>query len=169
MRHFAELGTGAQACWPAKTRKPFVCFCRSESLDTYEEIYFNITSNSTGVDYNLTRPPIPWNYTQCAIADSQFFWAGESCCQIALVATFPAPMLQLHPSSQHHSCTDVVTAATLFMTPQLHQCCNSYTPLHDTMKSRRANIPIHTQALAPNALISAGPIPGNSGHLIASR
>ena len=52
--------------------------CRSQNLNMYEELYFNITSNSTGVAYNLTRPPIPWNYTQCAIADSQFFWAGQT-------------------------------------------------------------------------------------------
>lgn len=62
--------------------------CRSDNLDMYEELYFNITSNSTGVAYNLTRPPIPWNYTQCAIADSQFFWAGLSFALPGLPACF---------------------------------------------------------------------------------
>jgi len=46
-------------------------------LNLYEEEYWNITSDSTGVNYVLDRPVKPWNYTQCAIADSQFFWAGQ--------------------------------------------------------------------------------------------
>lgn len=46
-------------------------------MNLYEEEYWNITSNSTGVSYVLDRPVKPWNYTQCAIADSQFFWAGQ--------------------------------------------------------------------------------------------
>ena len=50
--------------------------CRSDSLNLYEEEYWNITANSTGVSYDVNRSVIPWNYTQCAIADSQFFWAG---------------------------------------------------------------------------------------------
>ena len=50
--------------------------CRSDSLNLYEEEYWNITANSTGVSYDLNRSVMPWNYTQCAIADSQFFWAG---------------------------------------------------------------------------------------------
>lgn len=71
--------------------------CRSDNLNMYEELYFNITSNSTGVAYNLTRPPIPWNYTQCAIADSQFFWAGNN---IAVLSIFRVePILQ--PQSRH--------------------------------------------------------------------
>ncbi|DBA88459.1 TPA: hypothetical protein ACH3X2_004945 [Trebouxia sp. C0005] len=49
---------------------------RSDNLNLYEEEYWNITSDSTGVSYVLDRPVKPWNYTQCAIADSQFFWAG---------------------------------------------------------------------------------------------
>ena len=50
--------------------------CRSDNLNLYEEEYWNITANSTGVSYDLNRSVMPWNYTQCAIADSQFFWAG---------------------------------------------------------------------------------------------
>ena len=49
---------------------------RSDNLNLYEEEYWNITANSTGVSYDLNRSVLPWNYTQCAIADSQFFWAG---------------------------------------------------------------------------------------------
>ncbi|KAA6418770.1 MAG: hypothetical protein FRX49_11258 [Trebouxia sp. A1-2] len=51
---------------------------RSDNLNLYEEEYWNITSDSTGVSYVLDRPVKPWNYTQCAIADSQFFWAGQN-------------------------------------------------------------------------------------------
>ena len=45
-------------------------------MNLYEEEYWNITANSTGVSYDLNRSVMPWNYTQCAIADSQFFWDG---------------------------------------------------------------------------------------------
>ena len=53
------------------------CTCRSDDLNAYEQMYWNITANSTGVAYDLNRSVKPWNYTQCAIADSQFFWAGN--------------------------------------------------------------------------------------------
>ena len=52
--------------------------CRSDNLNLYEEEYWNITANSTGISYDLNRSVKPWNYTQCAIADSQFFWDGTS-------------------------------------------------------------------------------------------
>lgn len=51
--------------------------CRADSINQYEEEYWNITANSTGVKYVLDRPVKVWNYTQCAISDSQFFWDGK--------------------------------------------------------------------------------------------
>ena len=58
--------------------------CRADSINQYEEEYWNITANSTGVKYHLDRPVKVWNYTQCAISDSQFFWDGKRQTRLSL-------------------------------------------------------------------------------------
>lgn len=97
----------------------------------YEELYFNITSNSTGVAYNLTRPPIPWNYTQCAIADSQFFWAGTTsalddntvlhcpCVHFMFNAGLHLQLLICERAGQKNPVTISKTSSALHSIPQL--------------------------------------------------